>query len=161
MKLPKKVYLAAAALLFVGGGVTATLLLKNDPKQVTLKQASTITSQPAEQAQDTTQTSEDTAPVQQTAQATETPAPDPQPTPEENKAKVMQQITDYALTKGGSDNTVYAETTCFDRVISGSIGYASYDDLLNPDKFAMLQAYLDGKFMFDGTTCKQMWLGQN
>lgn len=45
MKLPKKIYLATAALLFIGGGVTATVLLKDDPKQVTFKQTASVDTQ--------------------------------------------------------------------------------------------------------------------
>jgi hypothetical protein len=75
MKLPKKVYLASAALLFVGGGVTALVLMPDSPKEVTVKQTAAVSApntetdatdapdqKPAEQVNSTPSQSTETAP---------------------------------------------------------------------------------------------------
>ncbi len=156
MKLTKVLLIAAAPVLALG--VTGAVLAFNPddkPKETAQKQSATVT----QSENDTDTTAVEDTPV--TAETETEPVVEDEPavpTPEENKAKVMQRITDYAASRGWGENTIYAETTCFDRAINGSIGYGSYEDLLDSSKFTMLQAYLNGKFMFDGTTCKQMWL---
>lgn len=168
MKISKRIYLAIATLVFIGGGGTVMALTSGKPRTTEIKTVSTVV--PSVDNLPRAKAGNDPTPAttMQSAQTTSQAAstitasnPVAQPTPDENKTKLMQDVTDYATSRGWSQSTTYAETTCFDRTITSSIGYESYDDLVNPDKFPLLQSYLTGKFMFDGATCKSMWMGQN
>jgi hypothetical protein len=78
MKLPKKAYFGVACLLFVGGVVTATALIPHSPKEVTLKQSSSVVPSIDDLPTATGGIPDNTtsAPTEHvTQQTTETPAP--------------------------------------------------------------------------------------
>lgn len=137
-----------------------TFALWPDKKPVAKQEVSHSTGVTPEVEQGTPPASAQTT---QTTQSTVSePATPSTPTPEENKTAIMKKITDYAAAKGWNSSVTYDQTTCLDRAISGSVGYANYDDAFNPDKFTMLNSYLAGKFMFNGpTTCQQTWFDEN
>jgi len=110
---------------------------KEEPKKEEVETKPVEVAQPVAQPQ-STQTQQ--APVQQPVA----------PTPEENKAKIMAVITDYANSKGYGQSFIYANTTCFDRAFSGNNMYSNYESLVS---FAPLQQYLDGTLRFDAV-CK-------
>lgn len=144
-----------AGIIVVGASTAFALSNRSTPINAKNTANHTVKSDASMQTS-TTQATPDTqtapAPVKQaqTAQpADTTPAP---PTPDQNKVQIMGVITDYASSKGWSANSTYAETSCFDHVFTGQNLYANYDSLIN---FPMVQKYLAGTFMFNGTTCQQ------
>lgn len=96
---------------------------------------------------------EDTQPTIQTAPtSTKAPAQETSPTPDENKAKIMSVITDYADRVKFPDMVTEAQTTCFDDIFVSNKMYDDYDSLIN---YPPMEKFLAGTEAFDGpTTCR-------
>lgn len=123
MKTPKRIYLAIALLLFVGGAGTALALSSSPtPKKVGVTQ--TAAARPVVEATNTEAVTEPT--VTKTAPVV---TPDPKPTPEENREKLHRLVTSTAQSRGLSDKLVDVQWSCIDKVVSNEYnpGYADYD----------------------------------
>lgn len=97
MKIPKKVYLVAAVLLFMGGAGTVLALQPNTPpKEVTVKQVAASTPVQAAPVTQPTQTAVAPTPAPAVAVA---PVP-PAPTPEQIKADALNRVSNYASSRG-------------------------------------------------------------
>jgi hypothetical protein len=150
MKKLTKILLTTVPVIALGVGSVTYAALRPDsnkaPAASVHHKAATIT------AETPVANTSNTAPAQ--AEPTTTPTEPSPPTPEENRTAVLQKVTTYAASRGWSESTTYAQTSCFDRVISTNIGYSDYDALFDNAKFTLLNDYLAGKFVFDGAVCK-------
>lgn len=85
---------------------------------------------------------------------TTTPEPTASATPSaaDNKAKIMDVITEYAQSKDFPESAIYDQTACFDRIFTAQDLYGDYQSLLDSP---LTQKFLTGKYYFDGAgTCR-------
>jgi hypothetical protein len=156
----KKFILPAMVSLVLVGGGTAYALTSRSPAPTTQPVQHSLTT--AENVPVATSDTESTASQQVTSQPlADTPVSNepvaPTPTPEENKTKVTQVISDYGTSKDMSSDVIYAQTSCFDRDIKGTIGYSDYNALFDSSQYPLLNEFLSGHMGFDGpVTCRVM-----
>lgn len=158
MKLPKKVYLAAATLLFVGGAATAVILTQNNPKDVTVKQTATVNhpkvdteatdtpeSAPAKQVATTPAQNTDTQPVTTTT--------DPQ---QALKDEVAQKVRAKAAKDGVAN--VELQVYCVDKKLTDSGGYTSENiQSLDSGYFNLATPQYPNAYAYFDSGCKMIF----
>jgi hypothetical protein len=153
-RISKSVLLASSAVIVLAAGGVSFALANQSSDTPKPQTHTSLSQQVTEPTAEQSATSADTS-----TQATTDPAPQettpPAPTPDENKTKVMGEISAFAASKGMNEGMVYAQTNCFDHAIASSVGYSSYDNIHDSAKFPLLTKYLNGEVYFDGGgTCR-------
>lgn len=145
MKLPKKVYLAAAVLLFMGGAGTAVALYpESEPKKVVVEQVAS--QEPQEQPEQATEPVESPPAVVETVVEEEAPVDQPK-TVNELKAMATVWVNDNnkcdTFPDGGAGCPA-KQGTCFDWAIEMRYGWANVDETFVNNKLAELHGAYTG-----------------
>lgn len=158
LKLPnKRIAISLVAVLFAAGGAGTFALSKNQtPRKDVINKVSINKSTPVTSDEPVKTEAKATTAPSTPSQSVEPKSPptNPSPTPEDNKAKIMDVISAYTVSRGGTANDVTAETMCFDRVFTNANLYSDYAAL---SSYPLLQQYLAGSFAFNGMTCIQTY----